>query len=94
MVPAEGRFSENWAPLILVMSQTSNAQNPRARIENASDLAGPTKFFGGCYDVSHQKKTCGDTIPSFGGGQILCQVASVASKIREFVLSLEGFWIG
>ena len=42
-------------------------------------------FFGSCYDVSHQKKTWNTKIPSFGGGQILVQVAYSSiknSKIR------------
>ena len=46
---------------------------------------GPTIFFGSCYDVSHEKKTWNIKIPSFGGGQILVQVAYSSiknSKIR------------
>ena len=46
---------------------------------------GPTKFFGSCYDVSHEKKTCDTKIPSFGGDQIMVQVAYSSiknSKIR------------
>ena len=42
-------------------------------------------FFGSCYDVSHEKKTCDTKIPSFGGGQIMVQVAYSSikkSKIR------------
>ena len=42
-------------------------------------------FFGSCYDVSHEKKTCAVKIPSCGGGQILGQVAYSSiqnSKIR------------
>ena len=89
MIPAEGRFSENWAPLILVMSRVSNiplkirARKSKTRAIWQSD--GPTFFFGSCYDVSHQKKTCEDKIPSCGGGQILVQVAYSSikkSKIR------------
>ena len=87
-VPAEGRFSENWAPLILVMSVTNVRLKLRARESKTRAIwqsDGPTIFLGGCYDVSHEKKTCDIKIPSFGGGQIMVQVASSSiknSKIR------------
>ena len=50
---------------------------------------GPTNFFGSCYDVSHEKKTCHDKIPSCGGGQILSQDLVASSSIKNSEIRFE-----
>ena len=86
------RRSQNFEPQNVKGGFDSNpavtkAQNHSARFKNARDLAVGWShiFFGSCYDVSHEKKTCDIKIPSFGGGQIMVQVAYSSikkSKIR------------